>query len=173
VWLEVSVAGESQASAADGGMGEGKGMAQRRFRNYLLQPLLQIKLGLYCIILAILFAGALAVILYTNFAELVNSVVLMTDLEDEVQDLFLTYWQATRMWVYLVFCLYLVGTVCLSILYTHRLVGPTIAFRRHVRSLIDGRVNARTYLRKGDAFLEVAEELNKLSEKLEKSGGTS
>lgn len=145
--------------------------AKRRMRNFLLQPLLQVKLGLYAILLSVVFAVALSAILYHNFAGLVNSIVLLTDAEDEVRELFMDYWKGTQLWVYLCFFIYLAGTVLLSVLYMHKLVGPTIAFRRHIRSLADGRYNARTYLRKGDAFLEVADELNRLSEVMEKTKG--
>lgn len=143
---------------------------KRRFRNFLLQPLLQVKLGLYAIILSTLFACAMAVILYQNFAGLVNAIVLLTDAEDEVRDLFLDYWRGTQIWIYLTFLVYLGSTVAISVLYTHRLVGPTIAFRRHLQDLTAGQYGARTFLRRGDAFKEVADELNRLSETLEKEG---
>ena len=142
--------------------------AKRRAKNYLLQPLLQVKLGLYSIVLAVVFAAAIGCILYFNFASLINSVVLMTDAEDEVREIFVNYWADTRLWLVLAFAIYLLLTIGVSVLYTHKLVGPTIAFRRHVRMLADGKFHARTYLRKGDAFSEVADELNRLSEVMEK-----
>ena len=142
--------------------------AKRSIKNYFLQPLLQVKLGAYCILLSIVFATSVGAILYANFHELIESIVLMTDLEDDVKDLFKDYWKSTQLWVYLVFFLYLSLTILVSVFYTHRLVGPTVAFRRHLRSLAEGRYNARTYLRQGDAFREVADELNHLSETLEK-----
>jgi hypothetical protein len=144
------------------------GKPKRRARNFMLQPLLQVRIGLYSIILSVLFAVALGAILYFNFASLINSIVLMTDAEDEVREIFMSYWKGTQLWVYLTFLIYLVATIAMSVLYTHKLVGPTIAFRRHIRSIADGKFNARTYLRKGDAFLEVADELNRLSEVMEK-----
>lgn len=144
------------------------GKAKRRFRNFLLQPLLQVKIGLYAILLSVLFAGALGAIVYYNFAGLVSSIVLLTDAEAEVKDLFMGYWKDTQMWIFLCFGIYLLATIAISVLYTHKLIGPTIAFRRHIRSIAEGRYNARTYLRKGDAFAEVADELNNLSEVMEK-----
>ncbi len=147
------------------------GKAKRRVKNFLLQPLLQVKLGIYSIALSVIFAVALAAIVYHNFADLVGSIITLTDTPDEVNELFLSYWKATRLWIYLCFGIYLAATVLLSVLYTHKLVGPTIAFRRHIRSIADGRYNARTYLRKGDAFAEVADELNRLSEIMEKTRG--
>jgi len=164
-------------SAAQGGGGESPqkaavlGKAKRRVRNFVLQPLLQVKVGLYFIVVSIMFAAALALIIYYNFGGLVNSIVLLTDAEDEVRELFLDYWKGTQLWIYMTFAVYLMASISLSVLYTHRMVGPTFAFRRHIRSIADGRYNARTHLRKGDAFSEVADELNRLSEVMERTRG--
>lgn len=150
---------------------QGGGKAKRKAKNFLLQPLLQVKIGLYAIILSILFSIAMFAILWSNFSGLINSIVLMTDAEDEVREIFMQYWKGTQLWLYLTVAIYLIATVGMSVLYTHKLVGPTIAFRRHIRSIAEGRYNARTYLRKGDAFAEVADELNRLSEMMERSRG--
>jgi len=147
------------------------GKAKRRVRNFVLQPLLQVKVGLYFIIVSMMFAAALALIIYYNFGGLVNSIVLLTDAEDEVRELFLDYWKGTQLWIYMTFAIYLMASISLSVLYTHRMVGPTFAFRRHIRSIAEGRYNARTHLRKGDAFSEVADELNHLSEVMERTRG--
>lgn len=144
------------------------GKPKRRLRNFMLQPLLQVKIGLYSILLSVFFAIALGAIVYYNFAGLISSIVLLTDAEAEVKDLFMQYWKDTQLWIFLCFAIYLLATVSISVLYTHKLIGPTIAFRRHIRSISEGRYNARTYLRKGDAFSEVADELNHLSEVMEK-----
>jgi len=141
---------------------------KRRIRNFLLQPLLQVKLGLYSIFLSFLFGATTTFLLYSNFANFVDAVVQLTDVEDDVKDLFLEYWSSTRLWIVGCAAAYLATTIAVSIIFTHRLVGPTVAFRRHLRSLREGRYQSRTFLRKGDAFSEVADELNLLSEALEK-----
>ena len=147
--------------------GANHGKAKRKVRNYMLDPMLQVKLGLYCILLALAFAVTLGTILYTNFANLITSIVLMTDAQEEVTEIFSSYWGDAQLWLYLAFVAYLVLTVIVSVLYTHKLVGPTIAFKRHVRNLTEGRYGVRTHLREGDAFADVATELNQLSAALE------
>jgi len=144
------------------------GKAKRRVRNFLLQPLIQVKLGLYSILLAAGFSAAIGGILYVNLAKFAQIVLQLTDVEDEVYDLLNTYMADTKWWLALAIAVFLVCNVLVSIIYTHRLIGPSIAFRRHIRNLAEGRFNARTYLRKGDAFVEVADELNHLSEVLER-----
>jgi hypothetical protein len=142
---------------------------KRRLRNLLLQPLLQMKLGFYSILFSLVFALTVGAILYHNFGGLLNAIVLLTDAEEEVRELLLDYWYGTQVWIYISFVVYLLATVAVTIIYTHKLVGPTIAFRRHLASLSAGNYRVRTYLRRGDAFKEVADELNRLSEILEKN----
>lgn len=144
------------------------GKAKRRIRNFLLQPLLQVKIGLFSILLSVLFAAALGGLIYFNFFPLMETVLKMTDADEEVRDFFWEEWKTKQLWVYLSFAVYLIAQIAMSILYTHRLVGPTYAFRRHIRSIAEGRFHVRTYLRKGDGFSEVADELNYLSEVMEK-----
>lgn len=144
------------------------GKPKRRVRNFLLQPLLQVKLGLYAILLSALFVLTIVFLMYNNFADFLDSVIKLTDVETEVRELSSEHWRGTRLWIFVCSGVYLLATIAISVLYTHRLVGPTIAFRRHVRNLREGKYQSRTYLRKGDAFMEVAEELNRLSEQLEK-----
>ncbi len=163
-----SFAAQAPQPGGGGGGGGPKSKAKRRAKNFMLQPLLQVKLGIYTIIISVLFSAALAAILYFNFSSLINSIVLMTDAEEEVREIFMSYWKGTQLWIYLTFLVYLVLTILVSVLYTHKLIGPTIAFRRHIRMIAEGRYNARTYLRKGDAFVEVADELNRLSEVMER-----
>ena len=56
--------------------------------------------------------------------------------------------------------------LCASIYFTHKMVGPTVAFRRHIAALKEGRYDAKIKLRRGDAFNEVASALNELSDVL-------
>ena len=134
-------------------------------------PLLQVKLGLYSILLTVLFSGAMVGILYVNLKKFAMIVLQLTDVQDEVTELLDAYMRDTRWYLGLAIATFIAINVVIAVLYTHRLIGPTIAFRRHVRALSDGRYNARTFLRKGDAFVELAEELNHLSEVLDRQSG--
>jgi len=144
------------------------GKASRSIRNYALQPLLQFKLGLYSILLSLVFAGLIAAVLYLNLAKFSAIIVQLTGVEDEVNDLLQQYIAPAKIQVLLVLVLYIVVNMIVTILYTHKLVGPTIAFRRHIRMIAEGKLGYRTNLRKGDAFSEVAQDLNDLSALLEK-----
>ncbi len=143
---------------------------RRRFRNYLLQPLLQIRLGLYSIVLALLFSLAVLSILYVNLHRFYEMVLELTDLREEVSVVLEAYLTDTLWWVVAVVLTYLVVNVAVSVFFTHRLVGPTIAFRRHIQALKQKRYQSRIVLRKRDAFKEVADDLNQLAQSLEREG---
>ena len=139
---------------------------RRKIRNKINNPLLQMKIGLYCIILSLIFSFSVLTILFLKFRELIGLILDLTDAQDTLGDIISTYWSDTQIWVIFALMTYIISTIIICILYTHRLIGPTIAFRRHIEKLIDGDYDAHTQVRRGDAFNELAEVLNALSKKL-------
>jgi len=142
--------------------------ANRKLKNYLLQPLLQVKLGLYTILLSVAFALVFSSVLLLSFQRLFELILDLTDLREEVLDIINAYLIDIGGWLLAIIIIYLFVNICVSIFFTHRLVGPTIAFRRHIKALRDGNYNSRITLRKADAFSEVAEDLNNLAETLQR-----
>ena len=140
---------------------------KRRLKNYLLDPFLQIKLGVYAIVMSVIAAFSLFVVVYSSMSGTLELILELTDAKDEVKNILTGSIGATMGNVGLVLLIYVLTMVIISIWYTHRLIGPTIAFRRHIGMLIRGQYYARTNLRKGDAFFGVADDLNKLSDLLQ------
>lgn len=140
---------------------------KRKLTNFLLQPLLQVRLGLYAILLSLVFGGGVFAIIYVNFYKFYDLVLELTDLREEVTEILNSYIHGVVIWMLLALLLYFIITVAISIFFTHRLVGPTYAFRRHIKDLSRGNYKSRVILRKGDAFQEVADDLNELAVKLE------
>ena len=54
----------------------------------------------------------------------------------------------------------------MTLIWCHRLVGPMVAFRRMLASLLAGDPHARVRLRQGSAFSELADDLNALAERM-------
>lgn len=143
--------------------------AKRRIKNFILQPLVQIKLGIYTILLSFIVVIALTWFLYSLLYPLYDMVLELTDLREQV-DIVQASYLLKAGWIIggsLIF--YLVVTIAISIYYTHKLVGPTFAFRRHIGALIKGDYTSRVNLRRGDAFGEVAQDLNELAQTLQKN----
>ena len=76
------------------------------------------------------------------------------------------YLTSMAWWVGLLVILYTFLNLLISIYYTHRMIGPSVAFKRHIQALKEGDFDSRVKLRTHDAFLDVAQELNELAEKL-------
>lgn len=141
----------------------------RSVKNYALQPYLQIKLGLYSVILSVIFAAVITAILYFNLGKLSEIILELTGVPDEVRDLFQQYVNPAIYQILATIAVYVVANIAIAILFTHRLIGPTIAFRRHVKMISEGKYQHRTILRKGDSFTELADDLNRLSSQFEKN----
>ena len=144
---------------------------KRRLRNILLQPLVQVKLGMYSICLAFLFSIVIMTLLYMNFYRFYDMVLELTDLREEVSMLLQGYIMDATGWLLTTVIVYLIMNIAISVYYTHRLVGPTYAFRRHIDLLRNGDFDSRVQLRKGDAFEEVANDLNDLASQLDTNNG--
>lgn len=141
---------------------------KRRLSNLLLQPLVQTQIGLYCIAISFIFVALIGMVLYQNLGSLFDVFFTLSYGKVSLQDVTEAYLANIRGWVYLLLFAYICTTIGISIVYTHRLVGPTIAFRRHLDAIEAGDYSFRTVLRKWDAFQEVATRLNEVSEFLEK-----
>ena len=62
---------------------------------------------------------------------------------------------------------YVLCVLAVCLVYSQRVFGPTVAFRRHVEALKNGDYSARIHLRDGDAFTDLERDLNELAEILE------
>lgn len=151
--------------------GEAGRNGQRSAKNYLLKPMVQVRLGIYSIVLGVLFAGGTLGVLYSALARVYNQLLALIVEKGEAARIVEQQFRETAVYLVVLSVVFVVGTVAVSVLYTHRLVGPTFAFRRHLRSLLEGRYEVRTALRRHDAFQEVAEDLNALSERLQQQRG--
>jgi len=140
---------------------------RRKARNLLLRPTLQMKLPLYTLILSFTF-GLLALLLFYIYFE--QLYVMM--LENTTQGSYLrtavrmqtsNFLEATSM----LLIGYILLMVAVTTIYTHRIIGPTIALKRHIRALKDGLYSHRVHLRKHDELKDMAADLNELAEVLE------
>lgn len=141
---------------------------QRQARNYLLQPQVQVRLGLYNVLLSAVF-GLAVFWLLRGHEERVRGMMelLVAEIPPPVQEHFQASLRSFGVWLALVVLVFVAASVLISIVFTHRLVGPTYAFRRQLAELTAGNYAARVHLRKDDAFVEVADDLNRLAAALQ------
>ncbi len=137
--------------------------ARRAIR--LPAPFAQLKLPVYLLILTLAFGALFAwhsIAAYERLYGLVISSIPESHrvlLLDQTRDFAIV--SATILTGYALFVL----GVCLA--YSHGLLGPLVALRRHVQALKDGEYGSRVELRESDrAYLDVAQDLNDLAQSL-------
>lgn len=145
-----------------------KGSSKRKIRNFLLLPNYQIKLGVYTICLAVSFFMLISVAIYLKLGEIVTLIVQLTDIEEEVKEVLVNYVSDLSWWGLFTIFLYIFANFSLSIIYTHKMIGPSVSLKNHIIRLREHDYKAKTHLRRGDAFKDIAEELNLLSDTLDK-----
>jgi methyl-accepting chemotaxis protein len=151
-------------SSADGGRG------QRQVRNYLLQPPFQVQLVIYNCVLAFTFATAVVGVLWRIQARLANRMDAI-GVPESLRDTLDSALGDSAIYLVILGLIFMVACASVTIILTHRLVGPAYAFRRQINELTSGTYTARIKLRENDAFTEVADDLNKLAETLERERG--
>ncbi len=138
--------------------------------NMLLDPALQLKLPLVLLIVTLVYAAFQIGHSYYAFHELFDDVFVEAGKPQFLKDLIR---EQTRTYIVLsaeIAVGYLLLVAVLSATYVHRMIGPIVAFRRHIEALKNGDYHSRVRLRKGDAFWEMLNDLNELAQRLEREG---
>jgi len=140
----------------------------RKLRNFMLQPSLQVRMGFYNIIATAIFVAVLLLVIRMNFGAVYDTVLELTDVKEEVIDVLLEHATDTMRWIVGLSIAFLAINITVAIWYTHRFVGPAVAFKRHLDALIAENYDIKTTIRENDAFQEIADKLNELSAILKK-----
>ncbi len=142
---------------------------RRKARNFLLKPGIQLRLPLYILLLS--FTFLLLGVLFGNlyFEQTYITLMQTTTQTEYVQRVLARQTQEFKDLALLLLAGYVLLILVVSVIYTHRLIGPAIPLLRHVKALQAGRYTHRVSLRKHDAFSELADQLNELAESLQKS----
>ncbi len=139
---------------------------QRHLKNFLLQPMVQLRLGFINVCLSLIFVLLLGSYVYMKFVQFAEVVTTLTEANDEIGSMLHSYVSSVGMTAGVIGVVFIIVSLLASVYFSHRMVGPTIAFRRHIEALIAGDYKVKTKLRAHDAFSEVADSLNRLSERL-------
>jgi len=139
----------------------------RKARNLLVQPAFQLKLPLYILLLSVAFLllGILLGNLY--FQQTYLSMLATSTQPDYLQQVITQQAREFKLLSVLLLAVYAAMVTVVSAIFTHRLIGPTLPIRRHVRALQQGRYGNRISLRAHDGLQEVADDLNLLAETLQ------
>jgi methyl-accepting chemotaxis protein len=136
---------------------------KRKLVNYYLSPPVQTRYALINVASIIVGMSALSILAFHKLPVYIDSAVNAVPLEVEPNAV-ISYVLWSFICVTVGVCLF---SFLLSILVTHRMVGPVYVFERHIQNLINGDYSSRITLRKHDEFKPLSILLNRVAEKLE------
>jgi len=140
----------------------------RKARNFLLKPALQLKLALYALILSLTFVLITVLFGKLYFEQTYITLIENTTQAEYIQAVITQQIHNFKSMFLLLIGVYTVLMVVLVTVYTHRMIGPTFPIMRQIKALKDGLYSHRVKLRRYDCLQELANELNALAEALEK-----
>ena len=139
----------------------------RKARNFLLKPGLQLKLAFYVLLLSLGFVFITVLFGKLYFEQTYITLVDNTTQSEYIQAIVAQQIHDFKSLSLLLLAVYTVMIVLVAAVYTHRMIGPTLPIMRHVKALKEGFYSHRVKLREYDCFQELADELNELAETLE------
>jgi methyl-accepting chemotaxis protein len=139
----------------------------RKARNFLLKPGLQLKLAFYILLLSLGFVFITVLFGKLYFEQTYITLVDNTTQSEYIQAIVTQQIHDFKSLSLLLLAVYTVLIVLVATVYTHRMIGPTLPIMRHVKALKQGFYSHRVKLREYDCFQELADELNELAEILE------
>jgi methyl-accepting chemotaxis protein len=139
----------------------------RKARNFLLKPGLQLKLAFYILLLSLGFVFITVLFGKLYFEQTYITLVDNTTQSEYIQAIVTQQIHDFKSLSLLLLAVYTVMIVLVATVYTHRMIGPTLPIMRHVKALKEGFYSHRVKLREYDCFQELADELNELAETLE------
>jgi len=139
----------------------------RKARNFLLKPGLQLKLAFYILLLSLIFVFITVLFGKLYFEQTYITLVDNTTQSEYIHAIVTQQIHDFKSLSLLLLAVYTVMIVLVAMVYTHRMIGPTLPIMRHVKALKEGFYSHRVVLREYDCFQELADELNELAETLE------
>ena len=148
---------------------ETDGKIRRSWRNYLLEPEIQLKRAYYFVAFFFCMMGG---IIFWIYFQLVIAVDLMdpeygliavrtTDLFHSLSWFTIAGYISTGTILSIVFGIYS----------SHRVIGPSVAIRKHIDKMKQGDYSSRLHIRRGDELVTVAHVINELTDALRQKYG--
>ena len=141
--------------------------ARRKLSGFLIKPRIQIELIISVVIPTIFFGLATSLMIYFQLGDIFDTLFILSDLDIETADSLSSDWSSAIIWLIIFIFIYVLMTSIVCLIHSHRMIGPTQAFTRHLKLLIEGKYKGRIKLREGDYYQNIADLFNELSEKLE------
>ena len=148
-----------------------KSVKKRSLKSIIIEPFKQIRFGLYVIGASLAFVLIAAWLFYDSFsAQYIHILDLFSVVDPELRQQFVLddVFYANAFRLILFFAIFLVVMFTMIFRLTHRYYGPLVSIERFLDQLIEGKYDTRVSIRKKDELQNLANQLNKLAEALQK-----
>lgn len=141
----------------------------RKIRNFLINPIIQFRLSGYVVALVGVFCLILLGYTYFSINEFYHTLIDLTDIAEDVQAVAFDELLSLAIGLGIIAIAFFVFLAIVIVIETHKTVGAAYAINSHIRNkMLNGDFEQHLYLRKNDFLKEIAENLNSLSDKLNK-----
>lgn len=144
-------------------------MHKRKFKNILIEPFKQIKIGLYLIALNLLFgisSGGTFYYFISDYYKVVANLVKLFKLPAAFANSLSVQAESTKflaLCLVAMFCLlFILITIVLTLKWTHRMYGPILSINNHLKQILEDGSFSPITLRKGDDFKVTANLINQV-----------
>ena len=143
----------------------------RNLTKLLIDPLKQIKIGLYMIGISLGFivvSGYLFVNAFSDQYQHLMTIFQVADPSDTWELIMNDVFKANAIKVLIFFAVFFIVTIYIVFSTTHKYYGPLISIERFIQELTEGNYEARVQIRKKDELQNLVSKLNDLAVQLEK-----
>ena len=153
-----------------------KSRQSRNMKTLLIEPFKQIKLGIYVLLVSLVFTAAFsALFLYASFQYYQHVMEIFEVVDPKFKwDVVNNSVFQSLIWKLGVLLVTFISTLFLIVFRsTHKFYGPLVGIERFVEGITKGEYRRRVVIRKGDELGRLAQVLNEMAQKLEERHGTS
>ena len=147
-----------------------KEQSDRRLGSTIIEPFKQFKIGIYVVVLTLLFTGlALILFMYSFWQQYQHVMSIFEVVDPKMQWELITndVFRSNVIKVFLLFSLFILIVMAVVFRITHRYYGPLISIERFVDKVADGDYSHRISIRRSDEMARLVGKLNAMATQLE------
>lgn len=145
-------------------------MAQKKGRrggvkSMLVEPYIQVKLGLMFIVVNLIFSVLLFGVVGWYVSEVFGALTTYFQLTGQDTNIAATKLQVPLIIMGILVLMFVATTFYIAVNYTHKIYGPMVQINRFLDDILEGKKPSLLALREGDQLQELAIKLNQLVDK--------
>jgi len=138
---------------------EANGSQKRRFRNYLIDSSIQLRLASYLVAVACVISVGMGWLLWSAYRESSRIMLLDPRVDEQLAMLMAREDRERMLWLGLTLVAVILCLLVLALVVTHRVAGPTVAIGQTCRRIARGDLSRPRPLRRHDLLVDLADEV--------------